>query len=123
MLFNLKLALLRLALAAKKPLYRLVQVPRPVLLVGRGSTARLCELVGGSGARRVLVVTDAVLVRIGLVDPVRRGLEARGVEVAVFDGILPDPTRTILEQGAAAGPTGPTRSSHSAADRRSTRPR
>ena len=102
MLFSLQLAALRLMLAAKKPLYRLVRVPRPVLLVGRGSTGRLCELVGGSGAKRTLIVTDAVLVKLGLAGTVRAGLEAQGIEVAVFDGILPDPTHPILEQGAAA---------------------
>ena len=87
MLFSLQLAALRLMLAAKKPLYRLVRVPRPVLLVGRGSTGRLCELVGGSGAKRTLIVTDAVLVKLGLAGTVRAGLEAQGIEVAVFDGM------------------------------------
>jgi alcohol dehydrogenase len=102
MLFELRLLALRLVKIFKKPLARWVPIPRPVLLVGAGSTARLCGLIGGSGARRTMIATDSVLSRLGLVDPVRRALEAEGIDVAVFDGIVPDPPEEVLQAGLAA---------------------
>ena len=102
MLFDLRLFAHRFTKALKKPLLKLVAIPRPVLIVGTGSTAKLCQLIGGSGARRTMIVTDAILVRLGLLEPVRRALEAEGVDVAVFDGIVPDPTEEVLERGLAA---------------------
>jgi alcohol dehydrogenase len=102
MLLELRLLVLRLLKIFKKPLARWVPIPRPVLLVGPGSTARLCGLIGGSGARRTMIATDAVLARLGLVDPVQRALEAEGIDVAVFDGIVPDPTDVVLQAGLSA---------------------
>jgi alcohol dehydrogenase class IV len=102
MLLDLLLFTHRFIKALKKPLLKLVAIPRPVLIVGTGSTAKLCQLIGGSGARRTVIVTDAILVRLGLLEPVRRALEAEGVDVAVFDGIVPDPTEEVLERGLAA---------------------
>ena len=102
MFLELRLLALRLVKVLKKPLAKWVPIPRPVLFVGVGSTARLCGLIGGSGARRTLIATDAVLVRLGLVDPVRRALESEGIDVAVFDGIVPDPPEEVLQAGLSA---------------------
>jgi alcohol dehydrogenase class IV len=85
-----------------KPISRLVAIPRPVLFVGPGSTRRLCDFIAGAGHRRVLIVTDAMLVKLGLVEPVRAALAARGADVVVFDGIVPDPTHEVLVRGHAA---------------------
>jgi alcohol dehydrogenase class IV len=102
MLFQLQLLAYRLIKPFMKPASRLLALPRPVLFVGPGSTARLCQLIAGAGSKRTLIVTDAVLVKLGLVEPVRKALEAQGVNVTVFDGILPDPTHDVLDRGLAA---------------------
>lgn len=102
MLLELQLLGHRFVKVFKKPLARWVPIPRPVMFVGAGSTAKLCQLVGGSGARRTMIATDAVLARLGLLDPVRQALQAEGIDVAVFDGIIPDPTSDVLERGLAA---------------------
>jgi alcohol dehydrogenase class IV len=102
MLFQLQLLAYRLIKPFMKPASRLLAIPRPVLFVGPGSTARLCQLIAGAGSKRTLIVTDAVLVKLGLVEPVRKALEAQGVNVTVFDGILPDPTHDVLDRGLVA---------------------
>jgi alcohol dehydrogenase class IV len=102
MLFKLRLFLYRLMKPFMKPISRLVAIPRPVLFVGPGSTRRLCDFIAGAGHRRVLIVTDAMLVKLGLVEPVRAALAARGADVVVFDGIVPDPTHEVLVRGHAA---------------------
>ena len=47
-------------------------------------------------------VTDAVLVNLGLVEPFRQALLAQGIDVAVHDGITPDPTFPVLQAGFEA---------------------
>jgi alcohol dehydrogenase class IV len=81
------------------PVSRVVAIPRPTLFVGPGSALRLCASLGQFGFRRVLIVTDAVLVRLGLVEPLQRALAAQGIDVAVHDGITPDPTYPVLQAG------------------------
>ncbi|NJD31584.1 MAG: iron-containing alcohol dehydrogenase, partial [Gammaproteobacteria bacterium] len=102
MLFQLQLLLFRLIKPFMKPLSWIIPIPRPVLFVGPGSTGRLCKLVGGSGARRTLIVTDAVLAKLGVIEPARQALRAEGIDVAVFDGIVPDPTHDVLRKGLEA---------------------
>jgi alcohol dehydrogenase class IV len=102
MLFELRLLFYRFLKIFMKPVSRLVAVPRPVLFVGPDSARRLCQLIANSGCRRVLIATDSVLAQLGIVDPVRQSLAEQGVDVAVFDGIIPDPTDDVLYRGAAA---------------------
>lgn len=102
MLFQLRLLAYRLIKPFKKPIPRLVPIPRPTVLVGPDSALRLCRMIGQFGYRRVMIVTDAVLVRLGLVEPLRLALAEQGIDVAVHDGITPDPTYPVLEAGLAA---------------------
>jgi alcohol dehydrogenase len=102
MLFRLRLLAYRLLKPFLWPVSRLVAIPRPTLFVGPGSSLRLCASLGQFGFRRVMIVTDAVLVKLGLVEPLRRALEAQGIDVAVHDGITPDPTYPVLQAGYEA---------------------
>lgn len=74
----------------------------PVTYVGAGSMTELCRSIGGQGIDRVLVVTDAVLREIGIVDQVTTALADAGVAAVVHDGITPDPTFTQVEAGHRA---------------------
>lgn len=102
MAFHLKLLLFRFFKMFMKPASKLVPQPRPLLLVGPDSALRLCQSIASFGVRRVTIVTDAVLVKLGLVAPIQRALEADGVVVAVFDGIEPDPSYRVIERGHRA---------------------
>jgi len=102
MLLSLRLLGYRLLKPLQWPVSRLVAIPRPTAFVGAGSALRLCTMIGQSGARRVLIVTDAVLVKLGLIEPIQRALELQGIDVAVHDGITPDPTYPVLQAGLAA---------------------
>ncbi len=102
MLFQLRLLAYRLLKPFLWPVSRVVAIPRPTLFVGPGASVRLCTSIGQFGFRRVMIVTDAVLVKLGLVEPLRRALEAQGIDVAVHDGITPDPTYPVLAAGHEA---------------------
>jgi alcohol dehydrogenase class IV len=52
--------------------------------------------------KRAFIVTDAVITKLGHTARVKQALQAVGFDVAVFDGVEPDPTLEIVRAGAAA---------------------
>lgn len=80
---------------------RLLPAPTPFAFTGPGSSAQLVRMIADRGARTVLVVTDAVLVELGVVDPVLAALEQAGIEVRVFSDVEPDPTIDVVMDGVA----------------------
>src|SRR5688500_8729227 len=70
------------------------------LLFGRHAVRELGGVLDRSGAKRVFVVTDQVLGRVGIVDQVK---EAAGRPVEVFDGGEPEPSLGMIRSciGAA----------------------
>ncbi|SUE42650.1 iron-containing alcohol dehydrogenase [Roseomonas gilardii] len=80
----------------------------PSVQVEWGGAKRLGEMLAARcGGRRVLVVTDAGLVKAGLLAPVLAGLEAQGFHATVFDAVVADPPESVLldcvRQGREAG--------------------
>lgn len=102
MLFELRLLAYRLVKPFQWPTSRVVPIPRPTAFVGAGAALELCETIAQFGLKRVLIVSDAVLVKLGVVEPMRAALAAHGIEVAVHDGITPDPTYDVLQCGFEA---------------------
>ena len=88
---------------------RLLPAPTPFMLTGPGSSLELARLIADCGARSVLVVTDKVLVELGVVAPVLTALQEAGLAVTVFSEVEPDPTIAIvmagIEQLRASGAT------------------
>ncbi len=96
----------------KKPFYRLRQAlmgkvmlkpqPKPLLFAGEGAIERLCDTIGQFGLRNVLIVTDKPLRELGILDPTLAALAAAGVDTTVYDGVLPDPTVSVVNGGIDA---------------------
>jgi len=91
----------RTQLAALKLAATLLPAPRPLVLLGSDSSRKLCQTMAQLGARRPLVVTDAMLLELGLVDPIIRKLKRLGIEASVYSGVTPDPTFSVVETGLA----------------------
>ena len=72
-----------------------------MLFAGQGSSRQLCLHIARGDAKRVLVVTDKPLVELGVVAQATRGLHEAGLDVVVFDGVLPDPTYQVVAEGKA----------------------
>jgi alcohol dehydrogenase len=102
MLFQLRLWAYRRLKPFLWPVSRMIAIPRPTLFVGPGSALRLCKGLGQLGCRRLMIVTDAVLVKLGLIEPLREALVREGIDVAVHDAITPDPTYPVLQAGYEA---------------------
>jgi alcohol dehydrogenase class IV len=47
-------------------------------------------------ARRLLLVTDAGLVKAGLIEPILANLQASGFTVTIFDAVVADPPESVL---------------------------
>jgi alcohol dehydrogenase class IV len=78
---------------------KFLTIPNQLLFTGQGSSAQLARHLGRVGYRRVLLVTDQVLVDLGMTDEIARLVEEAGAELHVFSGVLPDPTTEIVKQG------------------------
>lgn len=72
------------------------------ILHGGGCRRRLPELAREMGASRIVMVTDAGMVKLGVAGEVQGLLETAGYPVAVFDQVQPDPTDTNVVEGVAA---------------------
>lgn len=73
--------------------------PKPLVFLGPGSSAQLSQAIGRFGMRKILVVTDKPLRELGVLDATLSALENAGVETAIFDGVTPDPTEQVVDQG------------------------
>ena len=71
------------------------------LFAGSGSSRALCHHIARTGVRKVLVVTDKPLRDLGVADSAVTGLVEAGVDIAWYDGVMPDPTFDQVKAGAA----------------------
>jgi len=80
------------------------------LIFGRGAVRRLADEAQRLHLARVVIVTDRTLAAAGLVDVVRRPLEAAGATVEVFDGGEPEPSldlaKTVVDATQSFRPDG-----------------
>lgn len=62
------------------------------LLFGRNAVRQLGEVAGRLGAKRVLIVTDPILLKVGLTERLRGPLLESGMTVEIFSGGEPEPS-------------------------------
>jgi len=73
----------------------------PTLLTGKGSLKLLPSELEVQKASKPLIVTDASLIKIGLVSRLTTVLSESSIPFAIFDGVQPDPSFEICEYGLA----------------------
>ncbi|MFN0187031.1 MAG: iron-containing alcohol dehydrogenase [Aquabacterium sp.] len=78
---------------------RFLPIPQPTLLVGPGSSSRLGQAVAGFGHRKILIVTDKIISKLGLLKSLTDALQAGGAAYVVFDEITPDAPIPLIERG------------------------
>ncbi|HQY46012.1 MAG TPA: iron-containing alcohol dehydrogenase [Usitatibacteraceae bacterium] len=79
----------------------LVPIPQPMLLVGPHASARLGQALAGFGHRRILIVTDTQIVKLGLLKGLTAALRAAGTQFVVFDAVTADAPIPVVEKGIA----------------------
>ncbi len=91
----------KIKLAGMKPVFGLVgkkMMPETNLIKGEGSTAKVGKLLQEKGIKKPLIVTDEVLLGLGLLDKMIASLDEVGIEYALYTGVKPDPTFTIVNE-------------------------
>ena len=78
---------------------RLLNYPKPFSFVGPDSALSLCREIIGLGIKRVIVITDGPLFKLGIANGVVEELTNAGVAVEVFAEIEPDPGYEIVMRG------------------------
>jgi len=71
------------------------------IVFGSGVIRRLAQFVQPWQAKRALIVTDATLVRVGVVAEVTSPLQSAGMTVDLFDGGAPEPSFAIADEAVA----------------------
>ncbi|MHA1998162.1 MAG: iron-containing alcohol dehydrogenase, partial [Promethearchaeota archaeon] len=71
----------------------------PRIIFGREALEQLENPLHVSGSK-ALIVTDKDLVKLGIIDIVKKHLDNAGIEFTIFDGVLPDPPVTMVKEGA-----------------------
>lgn len=100
-MFTLKVAFFKLLAKALKLVGKIIQINTPLLFVGSKSAIMLCDTLRVRGHRRLLLVTDRTLLTLGLISAIQTRLEEQGIDVKIFDAVLPDPTVAQVEAGLA----------------------
>ena len=99
--FSLKVLVFKLYQFTLKWATKLLTFRTPELFSGPGSSLQLCDHIAKTGVKQLLLVTDGMLVKIGLLKPMQERLQKLGVNVVVYDGVLPNPTIEQIETGLA----------------------
>jgi alcohol dehydrogenase class IV len=71
---------------------KIIPQPKPTVYAGPDASLQLCNAIIQFDHQRVLIVTDAMLHKMGLLDKVKEKLTAAGIDVTVYDGVEPNPT-------------------------------
>jgi len=77
---------------------RVFQMPS-VIHFGNAAAAQTGPEAKRIGAKKVLLVTDAILMQAGTVKPVLESLSAAGVEAVIFDKVASEPVLAFIDEG------------------------
>src|SRR5262245_11578007 len=72
------------------------------LVFGRNAARQLGDIAQRLRAERVLLVTDPILMKAGLIDRVRGPIQEKGIRVEIFDGGEPEPSLKAADECIAA---------------------
>lgn len=98
---RLRLAKTKAMVVALREAAAFIPMPKPTTFIGSGGSLQMCDRIAQLGFRTVLLVSDKDLTKLGLYNAMSERLQSQGVKVAVYDGVLPDPTVDQVLAGLA----------------------
>jgi alcohol dehydrogenase class IV len=78
----------------------IIHAPR-IIEIGGGAVTRTGSVLLRLGLSRPLIVTDPVMVKIGLIERLTAPLDQAGVAYAIFSETVPEPVDTVIEAGVS----------------------
>ncbi|MFK5883650.1 MAG: iron-containing alcohol dehydrogenase [Candidatus Izemoplasma sp.] len=70
----------------------------PILLEGEGAILELPKQIKNNNINNVLIVTDSVLINLGLLDGLFKSLKTEEIQYTVYDKTIPNPTIDNIEE-------------------------
>lgn len=101
MLFGLEVLFLRIYMIVFKTVVAILPFKWPQTFEGPDSSLTLCRHIHKQGHSKVLLVTDTMLLKLGLLDKIKAELDSLKLAYVVYDGVQPDPTIEQIETGYA----------------------
>ncbi|MCO4320322.1 iron-containing alcohol dehydrogenase [Aliidiomarina quisquiliarum] len=101
MLFFIEKCFLHVYMYIFKIVTRLLPFKWPLRFTGPGSSQQLLQHIAQQNHQHLLIVTDATLVKLGLIQPLYDQATALNIKHTTYSGILPDPTLEQIELGYA----------------------
>jgi len=71
----------------------------PVLITGSGSSEKVGEESKKLGVKKALIVTDQVMVKLGVLEGVKKALEQAKTQFAIYDAVATEPTVDYVKEG------------------------
>ena len=99
MLHALEILFLRIYMLIFKAVTAILPFKWPRTFEGVDSSLALVRHMAAEGYRDVLVVTDAVLNKLGVLNRIKEEMDKAGIKYVVYDGVEPNPTVAQIEAG------------------------
>jgi alcohol dehydrogenase class IV len=80
---------------------RAFRIPH-LVITGSGSSVQAGEESRKLGLKKALIVTDPNQVQLGIAGGVSKSLRESGIQYAIYDGVLTEPTEEFVRQGLEA---------------------
>jgi alcohol dehydrogenase class IV len=71
----------------------------PVLITGSGSSEKVGEESKKLGVKKALIVTDQVMVKLGVLEGIKKALEQTKIQFAIYDAVATEPTVDYVKEG------------------------
>ncbi|GEA51703.1 alcohol dehydrogenase [Vibrio inusitatus NBRC 102082] len=89
----------KLLVGVKKPFLKMLPIPEPRLVMGSGVSEQIGELCREYEIYHPLVVTDKLLVNLGVIDPILDSLRGTNHPFTLYDEVTPDPSFDEVRNG------------------------
>lgn len=71
----------------------------PVLIIGSGASEKVGEESKKLGVKKALIVTDQIMVKLGVVEGIKKSLDQNKLQFIVYDGVATEPTVDYVREG------------------------
>lgn len=72
---------------------------KPTTFIGEKASIQMCGSIPAYGVSKLMLVTDKMLISLGMHEAVVAKLNELGISVVINDNVVPDPTIEVMEAG------------------------
>lgn len=92
----------KIKVSLAKSLFGLVKKPSPFVYVGENRINEVGDILRSTSSKKTLVITDRIILELGLLNSMIDKIKSNGIEVIIFDDVTPDPTYDVVNNALAS---------------------